>query len=95
MLYAKHVPSLNSQYHTCVQPGPVSLASPGCNTNLYLSLAGPGSELEKKTIQRYLESQMDRSFMRVAMAVVDKDLSSLVRGVTAQNWKEVVCLALL
>jgi len=59
---------------------------------LLASLAGPGSELEKKTIQRYLESQMDRSFMRVAMAVVDKDLSSLVRGVTAQNWKEVLAL---
>jgi protein transport protein SEC31 len=59
---------------------------------LLATIAGPGSQLQTDTIKRYLESQMDRSFMRVAAAVVDKDLGALVRGVTAENWKEVLSL---
>jgi len=48
---------------------------------LLASIAGPGSDLEKSTVKRYLESQIDRSFMRVATAVVEKDLGALVRGI--------------
>jgi len=59
---------------------------------LLATIAGPGSALQNSTIKRYLEEQSQRSFMRVAMAVIDKDLGALVRGATAENWKEVMAL---